>query len=171
MITQISLRPWTADDAPVLQALANNAAIARNLTDSFPHPYGPENADNFIRFATETQPVKIMAIVCNGEVAGSIGLHSQADIMCKNMELGYWIGEPFWGMGIATEAVKQMVPYGFTNFNISRIFARPFGRNLASQRVLEKAGFVLEARLAATIYKLGEFEDELIYAVRRNGNP
>ena len=60
-----------------------------------------------------------------------------------------------------------MVDYGFQHWDINRIFARPFGTNIASQRVLEKAGFVLEARLEKTIFKNGEYLDELIYAVRR----
>jgi RimJ/RimL family protein N-acetyltransferase len=82
------------------------------------------------------------------------------------MELGYWVAEPFWGKGIMTKAVLQMVDYGFKTFDITRIFARPFGTNIASQTVLEKAGFILEARLDKTLYKNGEFLDELIYAVR-----
>ncbi|EJF10156.1 GNAT family acetyltransferase [Pontibacter sp. BAB1700] len=60
-----------------------------------------------------------------------------------------------------------MVDYGFANWDINRIFARPFGYNIASQRALEKAGFVLEAKLEKTFYKNGEYQDELIYAVRR----
>ena len=60
-----------------------------------------------------------------------------------------------------------MVAYGFENLDIDRIFARPFGSNIVSQKVLEKCGFVLEARLSKTIYKWGQYEDELIYAVRK----
>ena len=102
----------------------------------------------------------------NGEAVGSIGLHPQSDIMEKNLELGYFLGEPFWGQGISTQAVLQMIPYGFQHFDVVRIFARPFGNNPASQRVLEKAGFQLEARIDKNIYKNGVFLDELIYAVR-----
>ena len=87
--------------------------------------------------------------------------------MCKNMELGYFLGEPFWGKGIITEAVKQIVDYGFQHFDITRIYARPYGNNPASQKVLEKAGFTLEARIEKNIYKNGEFLDELIYAIRK----
>lgn len=60
-----------------------------------------------------------------------------------------------------------MVEYGFSQFPVNRIYARPFGSNLASQRVLEKAGFKLEARLDKVIFKNGVAEDELIYAVRK----
>jgi len=86
------------------------------------------------------------------------------------MELGYFLGEPFWGNGITTEAVRTIVEYGFKNFDITRIYARPYGNNTASQKVLEKAGFTLEARIEKNIYKNGEFLDELIYAVRKKSN-
>ncbi|MDV7400217.1 GNAT family protein, partial [Arthrospira platensis SPKY1] len=77
-----------------------------------------------------------------------------------------WLAEPFWGRGIVTEAIKQVVDFAFNTYDINRIFARPFGTNIASQRVLEKAGFTLEARLEKTLYKNGEYLDELIYSVR-----
>jgi RimJ/RimL family protein N-acetyltransferase len=108
-----------------------------------------------------------MAIDINGEACGGIGIHPQDDIQCKNAELGYWLGEPFWGKGIITSAILQMVENGFNSFDINRIFARPFGSNLASQKVLEKTGFILEAKLEKTLFKNGIYEDELIYAIRK----
>ena len=91
----------------------------------------------------------------------------QADVHRKNAELGYWLAEPYWGQGIITRAITRMVSYGFEHWDIHRIFARPFGTNIASQRALEKAGFVLEARFEKTIFKNGEYLDELVYAIRR----
>ena len=82
------------------------------------------------------------------------------------MELGYWLAEPFWGNGIMSKAIEEIVDYGFDKFQITRIFARHYGSNKASQRVLEKAGFVLEATFEKTFYKNGEFLDELVYAIR-----
>ena len=67
-----------------------------------------------------------------------------------------------------TKAIAQIVDYGFKNFDINRIFARPFGRNIGSIKALEKNGFQLEATLEKTILKDGIYEDELIYAIRRN---
>jgi RimJ/RimL family protein N-acetyltransferase len=95
-------------------------------------------------------------------------LHPQADIHKKNAELGYWLAEPYWGKGIVSNAVKEIVTYGFENFDIDRIFARPFGTNIGSQKVLEKAGFILEGTFKNTLYKNGVYLDELIYAVRKN---
>ncbi len=161
------LRPWEATDIDSLVRYANNFEIAKNLTNKFPHPYTEENGRAFIAFANAHTPHHVMAIVINGEAVGGIGVHPKDDIECKNAELGYWIGQPFWGKGVVTAAVKQMIAYGFDNFDINRIFARPFEHNRGSQRVLEKAGFVFEARLEKTLFKNGELLDELIYAVRR----
>ncbi len=163
---KFTLRPWQPSDATSLVRYANNPAIAQFLTNGFPHPYSLDHAISFIERVSQQNPTQVFAIDVNGEAVGSIGLHPQSDIMEKNLELGYFLGEPFWGQGISTQAVLQMIPYGFQHFDVVRIFARPFGNNPASQRVLEKAGFQLEARIDKNIYKNGVFLDELIYAVR-----
>lgn len=163
-----TLRPWHISDLDSLVQYANNPDIAKFMTNGFPHPYHEENGRNFIAFATKDDPIHIFAIDINGKACGGIGLHPQQDIQCKNAELGYWLAAPFWGKGIITTAVKQVVDFGFKTFDIDRIFARPFGTNTASQKVLEKAGFTLEARFEKTFFKNGEYLDELIYAVRRN---
>lgn len=162
-----TLRPWTMNDLDSLVKHAGNYRIAKFMTDQFPHPYTAENGKAFLEFVAKDTPLHIFAISIENEAAGGIGLHPQTDIHCKNAELGYWLAEPFWGKGIVTKAVFQMVDYGFKTFDIDRIFARPFGTNPASQKVLEKAGFTLEARLEKTLFKNGEYLDELIYALRR----
>jgi len=161
------LRPWTINDLDSLVANANNYNIARFMTDGFPHPYTRENGKVFIQMATKDDPIHIFAIEVNRKAVGGIGIHPQSDIMKKNAELGYWLGEDYQGKGIITKAITQMIAFGFKTFDITRIYARPFGTNLASQRVLEKTGFTLEARIEKNIFKNGEFYDELIYAVRR----
>lgn len=162
-----TLRPFTINDLDSLVKYANNPKIADKLTDKFPHPYTKENGKMFIEFATKNTPTNIFAIDINGEVCGGIGIHPQEDVHRKNAELGYWLAEPFWGNGIITKAIVQIVEYGFMNFDITRIFARPYGTNTASQRVLEKAGFTFEGKFEKTLFKNGEYKDELIYAVRR----
>jgi len=164
---QFRLRPFTIEDLDSLVKYANNYNIAKNLMDVFPYPYSTENGKAFIEMATKNSPPNILAVEVNGEAAGAIGLHPQTDIYKKNAELGYWLAELYWGKGIITEAIIQMVDYGFKNWDITRIYARPFGHNIASQKALKKAGLVLEARLEKTIFKNGEYYDELIYAIRR----
>lgn len=165
------LRPWAATDLDSLVKYADNFNIARNMADIFPHPYTREKGQAFLEMATKGNPPHILAIEVEGEAAGGIGIHPQTDIYRKNAEMGYWLAEPFWGKGIMPQAVRQMVEYGFEHWDINRIFARPFGPNTPSQKVLEKAGFTLEARLEKTFYKNGEYLDELIYAVRRSAIP
>lgn len=164
---EFKLRKWQPEDVESLVKYANNSKIAKNLTNQFPHPYRKEDAIKFIQMTLSQQPTTIFAIEINGEAVGSIGLHPQTDVHLKNAELGYFLGEPYWGKGIMTKAIQQMVDYGFKTFEITRIFARPFGTNFGSQRVLEKAGFVLEGRFEKILFKNGEYLDDLIYAVRK----
>lgn len=161
------LRPWSLDDLSHLVQYANNFNIAKNLTNQFPHPYTEQDGRNFIKMATSSDPLRIFAIEVDGHAAGGIGVHPQADIHVKCAEMGYWLAEPFWGRGIMSEAVREMVQYAFDHFDIIRLYARPFSSNSASQRVLEKAGFELEARLKKSIFKNGEILDELIYSILR----
>ncbi len=165
---EFKLRPWRFEDLDTLIKYANNFKIAKNMTDQFPHPYTIEKGKAFIDFASSSQPTNILAIESNNEVIGAIGIHPQNDIQRKNAELGYWLAEPFWGKGIMTNAIIQMTEYAFKNWDINRIFARPFGTNIASQKALEKAGFKLEGRFEKSFYKNDEFVDELIYAIRKS---
>ena len=167
MATSFSLRPWQLSDLSDLVKFANNEKIASRLTDMFPHPYTKEDGIKFIEMARQHDPLQIFALEIEGRAAGAIGLHPQQDIHRLNAELGYWLAEEYWGHGIMPEAIRVMIKYGFENFAIERIFARPYGSNLASQRVLEKAGFQLEGRFVNTLIKRGVLEDELIYAKRR----
>lgn len=163
-----TLRRWSKLDQNSLVKYADNYNIARFLTDQFPHPYTRYDAKKFIAAAIKDEPDKIFAIDINGEAVGSIGIFPQTDIHAKNAEMGYWLAEKYWGMGIMKEAITHIIEYGFNTFDIDRIFARPFGTNAQSQRVLEKAGFTLEARFEGTLFKNGEYIDELIYAIRKS---
>lgn len=163
----IALRPWDMEDLSDLVKYANNPKIAQNLTDMFPHPYSREDGIAFIQMTKNLKDGVIFCVTVDDEVAGSIGVFMQKDIMRRNAELGYWIAEPFWGKGICTSAVKLIVQYGFAHFDIDRIFARPFGRNIGSQKVLMNAGFAFEARFHQNIIKNGILEDELFFGIRK----
>jgi len=158
-----TLRPFRESDLASLVKYANNYNIAKFLTNQFPHPYTDEDGRKFISRVANNDPVNVFAIEVNDEAAGAIGIFLQSDIHEKNAEMGYWLAEPFWGNGIITRAIVETAEYGFKTFDITRIFARPFSINPASQRVLEKAGFTCEARLSNAIFKNGSYMDELIY--------
>jgi RimJ/RimL family protein N-acetyltransferase len=161
------LKELSLDDALIFALHANNYNVWINLTDRFPHPYTEEHAKDFIKMTLLPAPIEVKGIYIGDEPIGAIGLHPMDDVFRNNIELGYWIAEPYWGKGIMTKAIQQMVDYAFANFEVNRIFARPFGRNIGSIKVLEKCGFILEATLSQTVVKDGKLEDELIYAIRR----
>lgn len=167
-VMKIELRRWNAGDIDVLARIANNYNIAKYLMDVFPHPYTREHALNFVERVGNENPQKVFAITINENPVGAIGVFPQNDIMRLNAELGYWIAEEHWGKGIMSKTIPMVVDYAFSTFEIKRIYARPFGNNMASQHVLEKSGFTLEARIQQNIIKFGERQDELIYACRRD---
>ena len=163
----IHLRPWTLADLDSLVHHANNPRIAGWLTNVFPHPYHAADGRAFIQRIDQDQPRRVFAIDRAGEGIGSVGIFPKDDIFCKNAEIGYWLGEAYWGQGIMVEAVKLIVAYGWATFDLHRIYARPFGENRGSIRVLEKAGFVQEAHLREAIWKGGRYHDELIFSLLR----
>ena len=160
---QYKLRNWELSDLESLIKHANNHNVAKWLTNQFPHPYNEDDGKAFIESAMNNKKT-IFAIEINGEAAGAIGIFPQSDIHEKSAEIGYWLSEEYWRNGIITNAIKDIVEYGFKTFDIVRIFARPFSSNKGSQRVLEKSGFEMEAILKKAIYKNGEYLDEIIYS-------
>lgn len=132
------LRPWREEDIASLVHHANNIKVSRFLTDAFPFPYTEVHARQFITDSMSADPLQRFAIEVGGEAVGSIGIHPQSDIMRLNAELGYWLSEDYWGRGIMTGIIHEVVEYGFKHFDVTRIYARPFGNNGASARVLEK---------------------------------
>ncbi len=108
-----------------------------------------------------------LAIEVNSEAAGSIGLVLQSDVARRSAEIGYWMREAHWGHGIMTEAVREMTAYGFDHFDLIRIYAPIFAWNLASIRVVEKAGYQFEGRRLKAVVKDGQIIDDLMYAIIR----
>jgi [ribosomal protein S5]-alanine N-acetyltransferase len=160
----ITLRKWGQSDLEKLVEYANNKNISDTLSDGFPSPFSLDDGVKFIERANSSEPTCMFAILWKGELAGSVGIFPESDYHRKNAAVAYWVAEPFWGNGIATEAIKQIVKYGFQTFDITRVWANPFGNNIASHRALEKAGFTLEAVLSKSVFKNGEYLDEYIYS-------
>ncbi len=163
----VKIRPWEAGDLDDLVRGADNRNVARWMTDGFPTPFTPDDGRSFIASTRADDPCQVFAIEVDGRAAGSIGIFPQSDIHRLSAEMGYWLAEEHWGRGIMAGAIAQIVDYGFRTFDIERIFARPFGSNVRSHRVLQKAGFHLEARFEGTIIKNGRRDDELWFAIRK----
>ncbi len=157
------LRAWTPDDAGSLVRHANNPRIAAMMRDAFPSPYTWVAACRFINAATDTSSHLYLAIDVGGEAVGGIGIQPLDDVRRRTAEIGYWLAESFWGRGIATDAVRSIVPVAFAAFDIVRLEAGIFSNNPASMRVLEKCGFSREAVHRRAITKNGAVLDEVVY--------
>lgn len=164
VLEHCELRPFTTEDAPSLARFANDLTVWRNLRDTFPHPYLLEHAVAFLEHVQTRTPGSHLAIVVDGQAAGSIGLKLGGDVERVSAELGYWLGAPFRGRGVVTEAIRAFTGEAFERFSLTRIFALPFAHNGASCRALEKAGFTLEATLRRSAIKEGRVLDQRLYA-------
>jgi RimJ/RimL family protein N-acetyltransferase len=163
----LELREWQLSDAASLAENANNINIWNNLRDALPHPYTEEDGKQFIEMAmSQPKPATLLAIVVDGKAVGSIGIILHTDVERISAEMGYFIGENYWNKGIMTEAIKQMVTYSFTHFpHLRKIYATPFDFNVASHKVLQKAGFEREAILKQAAIKNGKIRDEHYYSL------
>ena len=165
----VVLRPWRPSDREALAGLANDRRISINLRDGFPYPYAVEDADRFIAMAQGMEPQTHSAIEASGQLAGGIGYTLHADVERIAAEVGYWIGVPFWGRGVATEAVRLVTAMAFSHHpELRRLYALPFASNPASARVLEKAGYRREAVLRQSAIKAGVVQDQWMYAMLRD---
>jgi RimJ/RimL family protein N-acetyltransferase len=161
--TGLQLRRLTMEDAPQLTTYANNPKIAANLMDRFPSPYTLESAHWFINYAAENEGESVFAIDRGEGLIGVISLIFKPDIYAASAELGYWLGEPFWGQGIMTGALSLIVRHAFEDLQHSRVYANVFHTNPASRRVLEKAGFEREGIARKAIVKKGRILDVWTY--------
>jgi ribosomal-protein-alanine N-acetyltransferase len=158
------VRPWRMEDAESVVRHANNINVARQLRDRFPHPYTRANASAFLKAATSAPEPSNLAIDVGGEAVGAVGYVPGIDVERFSAEIGYWLGESFWGRGITTEALRLVTDHVFDTLNMLRLFALPFADNAGSIRVLEKAGYVREAVLRSSSVKYGQPRDQLLYA-------
>ena len=161
-----TIRQWRLSDKERLAELLNNKKIQDNLRDGLPYPYATVDAEVYINSMLAADPTKTFAfaITVDDVVIGSIGVFRYNNIHFRTAEMGYYIGEPYWGKGYTTSAVEQVCQYVFENTDILRIFAEPFAYNTASCRVLEKAGFQFEGTLRSNAVKNGKVLDMRMYA-------
>jgi len=165
---RLLLRGFTLDDAPEVQRLAGDYTVARN-TLTIPHPYEDGMAGTWIRGLEEDEERGISLVFAierdeDKQLIGSIGL-SGIDTCHNHAELGYWVGQPYWGRGYASEAASALVGFAFRILRLNRLFAYRFERNAASERVLEKSGFQREGLLRRHVYKWGRYENLVLHAI------
>ena len=139
---RLVLRAPNHDDIDALAHLANNAKIA-TMVSRMPHPYTAADADAFVRRAANGAIGKAVYAITkadDGRFLGCCGIE-QGEENPACAELGYWLGEPFWNRGFATEAAQVLVDMAFRSGGIEMIDARCRVVNTGSRRVIQKCGF------------------------------
>ncbi len=160
---------WQSKDAAALAAILNNPKVLQNLRDGIPYPYTEADAAEYIRAMRAADPKSTFAFaVCADDtVVGNIGAFRGENIHFRTAELGYYLGENYWGKGIMTAAVRLLCAKLFRETDLCCIYAEPFEENDASRRVLEKAGFRQEGILRHNAVKDGIMRNMALYALLR----
>lgn len=167
LVPNCTLRAWRDGDQADLVRHANNRLVAQNLRDRFPHPYTPADADAYLARIGKLDPITSWAIALDDRPVGGIGLVIGEDVERVSAEIGYWLGQEFWGRGIATAAVRCLTQHAFAAFELNRVFAIPFADNAASIRVLIKCGYRHEGTLRGSAIKEGRLRDQELFAITR----
>ncbi|MFH1810175.1 MAG: GNAT family N-acetyltransferase [Pseudomonadota bacterium] len=162
------LRPFQPGDEDALVHLASSRQVWRNLRDRFPHPYTRADAEAWIdRSQAQSDRPTLFAIEADAALVGGVGFELFDDVHRHTAEIGYWIGEPYWGRGLATRALAAAGRYALEHFPIERLQATVYAWNPASARVLEKVGYHLDGTLRRGVFKDGEFVDVWVYSLLR----
>lgn len=167
---RLVLRPFALEDAPTVQRLAGAREVAA-MVSHIAHPYPDGAAELWIAthapdFAQGVGLTEAITRQSDGALLGAVSLMLAPEH--RRAELGYWLGVPYWSEGYMTEAAGALVDYGFRELGLRRIFARHFGSNPASGRVMLKIGMRLEGTLREHDIKWGRIEDDVYYGLLRN---
>ena len=142
---RLVMRAPHEDDIDALAHLANNANIA-NMVARMPHPYTVADAADFVRRTRAGAIGKCVYAITkadNGAFLGCCGIEPHED--GRTVELGYWLGEPYWNEGYATEAAHALIDMVFRTRDVEQIDARCRVMNIPSRRVIQKCGFQFQA--------------------------
>ena len=178
---QYFLRPFNVyKDKESLSKHANNEKVWRNLRDTFPHPYTTQHADDWCKRVGNN--ILNLAIVLghghgDSEMNVAIGgisveqFDQISDLGSRRGELGYWLGEAYWGQGVMSKAVEAFLPHVWANLpqEVIRLYTTQMAWNGASVRIVEKHGFQFEGRLKQHYFKDKQLVDVLIYGLLRPG--
>ncbi len=166
---RLLLRPFTEQDADRVAELAGNPQVQKTLL-GLPFPYTRQHALDWIathreNFESDIRYEMALALKENGLLIGCMGLICRP-AHCR-AELGYWIGQPYWGQGYATEAAAAIIRFGFEVKNLHRIDCTYFSNNPASGRVMQKCGMQYEGTRKDFFLKDGQFVDGIFYGLVR----
>ncbi|MDO7887574.1 GNAT family N-acetyltransferase [Hymenobacter cheonanensis] len=176
---RLLLRAFALADVPRLVALAGNYEVAKN-TLNIPHPYREEDARRWVQLTRENYEQQTgyafaLALRATGEFIGGMGLTLERRF--DRAEAGYWLGQPYWGQGLASEALGAVLHFGFEKLKLNKIYATHIAENPASGRVMLKNGMLKEGELAQHTKRDGRYYDlwqyrltQTEYAARAAGN-
>lgn len=165
---RLVLRPLEEGDAESIYQNVKDHDIAK-WTINIPHPYPKDGALTFIKGSIAQMQkgmVYQLAILLKetDEFAGVMSLIN-VNWVHKNAEIGYWTSKKHWNMGIATEAAKRMIAFGFEDLNMERIYAKCFHNNEVSRHVIEKCGMQYEGNLRHEVLREGKFIDMIYFGI------
>ena len=154
--TRLLLRPWEVSDAQALYIQAHNPIIGKRC--GWPAHKSVEESREIIQ--SDNTLIGSIGLLLQGESRLSVGENEA--------EIGYWLGEDFWGKGYMTEAALQVIHYAFEELHLTRLWASVYKENIASQRVIEKCGFRYHHTLEDFLFPLiGERHTVLVYVLNK----
>lgn len=163
---EVTLKKWEIEDAEAVAKICDTID-RRWLGNDLPSPYTADDGRWFLEnivFKNEGSNGIWRAVVFNGEIVANISVEKKHGIEELTGEIGYYLRPEFQNIGIMTEAVKQICKLAFSELDIVRIFGRTFEPNIASRRVLEKAGFQPECIMKNAFTRNGKIYNGCIYA-------
>ncbi len=166
---RLLLRAFTLADVPHLVALAGNYEVAKN-TLNIPHPYTVEDARRWVQLTQENAEQQTgyafaLELKATGNFVGGAGLNLARQF--DRAEAGYWLGQPYWGQGLMSEALAALLGYGFGSLGLNKIYATHIPENPASGRVMLKNGMVKEGELRQHTKRDGRYHDLVQYRLTR----
>jgi RimJ/RimL family protein N-acetyltransferase len=170
LTVRLMLRPFSLSDATEVQRMAGSIKVAQ-MTATIPHPYPDGAAESWIathagQFTNGDGLTWAIEDRASGKLVGCIGFGVNKSH--KKSEVGYWIGEEFWGKGYCTEAVIAGVNFCFKHFELNKITSRHLSYNPASGKVMIKAGMTQEGYLKQDMFRYGQFADMVVFGLLRS---
>ena len=161
----IKLEKLSLKHSDGLRRCFNNKDVVKTLT-GIKFPFTLDASKRYIKESVSNKTKFEFAIIIEGKAVGTIVLENPNSNK-KIFELGYVIAKPYWGKGIATQAVKEILKFAFNDLKLKKVWAVIVSNNPASGRVLEKAGFKLEGKQEKQVFQNNRYYDELLYGYLR----
>ncbi len=163
---RLILRPWEEEDAEECYRYARDPRVGPAA--GWPVHQSAEESRRVIRDVLMGPEIYAIVLKETGKPVGSIGLHRNDQVSGDDeMELGYWIGVPYWGQGLVPEAAREMLRHAFLDLGLNRVWCAYFDGNEKSKRVQEKLGFRYQRTENISVQQLGEMRRDHVSLMTR----